>query len=273
MPQCSLTELASHPKAALLILHGLAEYAQRYRRVAQTFASRGISTFAFDQRGHGGNKPKTHVDRFDLFVDDALSVAQQIRAEHPSMPLFVWGHSMGSIVALQLAARHGESLDGLILTSSSPDVFKSRPSHVLLPLLRALARVAPRMRVSLALDTSQLSHDEAVQRAYANDPLIPKSGSLRLLTEFAFACERADDDAAHVRVPTLVLHGECDGIAPASGSQRLYDRLGSADKDLTVLPELRHELQNEREPDRANILQSISQWMLARGRIVSAGLQ
>ena len=63
--------LAAQPRAALLIVHGLAEYAGRYRDLAATLASRGISCFAYDQRGHGARPgTRTHVDRFDDFVDD-----------------------------------------------------------------------------------------------------------------------------------------------------------------------------------------------------------
>lgn len=171
---------------------------------------------------------------------------------------------MGSMVALQLAARHGDALDGLILTSTSLDVFTHRRLHPLYPVFRALARIAPRVRIPLTLDASQISSDEAVQRAYANDALIPKTASLQLLIEFALACERASVDAATVRTPTLIVHGGADGIAPLSGSRRLYECLASTDKALREWPALRHELQNEREPQRTEVLESIAAWVLQR---------
>lgn len=264
MPPCSLIELAAAPQASLLILHGLAEYAERYRHVARAFAARRISTFGIDQCGHGSRTPRTHIDRFDQFVHDALTTCRQVRTEQPALPLFVWGHSMGSMVALQLAARHGDALDGLILTSPSLDVFTHRRLHPLNPVFRALARIAPRIRIPLTLDASQISSDEVVQRAYANDPLIPKTASLQLLIEFSLACEHAEGTANRVRVPTLILHGAEDRIAPSSGSQRLYEQLELVDKELRVLPELRHELHNEREPERTEVLESIAAWVLQR---------
>ena len=180
------------------------------------------------------------------------------------LPLFVWGHSMGSMVALQLAAQHGSLLDGLILTSTSLDVFTHRRLHPLHPVFRTLARVAPRLRIPLSLDATQISSDKAVQLAYASDPLIAKTASLQLLIEFALACEHAEGAANRVRVPTLILHGAEDRIAPSSGSQRLYEQMAIVDKELRSLPELRHELHNEREPERTELLEWIVAWVLKR---------
>lgn len=264
MPQCSVAELASTPKATLLILHGLAEHAGRYRTIARTFASRGISTFAFDQHGHGGRCPKTHVDRFDRFVDEAAAALAQIDAEHSNLPRFVWGHSMGSMVAVLLAARAGEQLAGLVITSNSLDVFTHRRLHPLRAPFRSLARIAPRTPIPLTLDPAQISHDDAVQRAYTRDPLISRTASLQLLIEFALVCKRAEVEAPSIRVPMLIAHGAADTIAPVSGAQRLHAALGASDKTLQIIPELRHELQNEREPERTRFLDSLAEWVLAR---------
>ena len=262
MPQYSVSELAPTPKANLLILHGLAEYSRRYQSIAVELASRGISTFAFDQRGHGARRPKTHVATFELFVDEALASVSQLREQHAVAPLFVWGHSMGSAVALLLAL-HEPDISGLVLTSTSLDVFKHR-TNPLNPFFRALSRIAPRLRIPLLLNPQGISHDPQVQRQYAEDPLIPGSASLRLLVEFAAACRRIDAAAPHIRMPALIVHGQADRIAPVSGSQRLYERLGSVDKQLRVFPELRHEVHNEREPERSAFVDLIANWLIAR---------
>ena len=76
--------LAAQPRASLLIVHGLAEYAGRYRHLAANLASRGISCFAYDQRGHGARPgTRTHVDRFDDFVDDLNLEAASLARRSP----------------------------------------------------------------------------------------------------------------------------------------------------------------------------------------------
>jgi lysophospholipase len=256
--------VAVTPRASLLVIHGLAEYALRYRSVAQTLSARSVSTFVFDQRGHGAvNRPRTHVERFDAFVDDAQQMCEQIRAAFPSTPLFVWGHSMGAMVALLLAARKLDGLSGLIVTSSSLDVFKNKPNP-LHPFFRFLSALAPRIRVPTTVDAIHISRDEATQRAYATDHLIPGTASLRLVVEFARANKRIEQLAGDIQLSTLIMHGEADAIAPFTGSQRLHALLGASDKQLRIYPELRHELQNEREPERSMFIDAMSEWILAR---------
>ena len=76
---------ATRPRAQLLIVHGLAEYADRYRALAATLANRGISCFAYDQRGHGSRPgERTHVERFDDFVDDLNLAAESLRRQSPA---------------------------------------------------------------------------------------------------------------------------------------------------------------------------------------------
>jgi lysophospholipase len=259
-----IQSLAAEPKAALVIVHGLAEYAGRYQLIAREFAAHGISTFAFDQIGHGADAdPRTHVDHFDLFVDDASDACRGFAERTKNLPLFVWGHSMGAIVALQLAARQHPELAGLIVSSNSLEIFR-RGLNPLSAFFRFASRIAPRVRIPLGLDAAKISHDEAVQRAYANDPLIPQTASLRLIVEFAQACEEARADAPRIRVPVLIVHGEQDAIAPPQGSRALFEVIGSEDKALEIFPGARHEVHNERAVQRARFVDLLSSWILAR---------
>lgn len=256
--------LAAQPRATLLIVHGLAEYAGRYRELAATLAGRGISCFAYDQRGHGARPgARTHVDRFDDFVDDLNLEAASLARRSPELPLFLWGHSMGSIVAIEavLTARH--RWRGAITSSCSLAVFRRGPNP-LNPVFRLGSRLVPHIRIPLGLDSRKISTDATVQQAYASDPLIPPTASLRLIVEFAAACERSRKAAAELTLPWLVVHGEADAIAPAEGSRVLFESLRSQDKQLVIYPGLRHEVHNERPAERAKFIDLLSGWILAR---------
>ncbi len=256
--------IAPDAKAALLIVHGLAEYADRYREAAGELTARGISTFAFDQRGHGKAPGiRTHVDRFDQFVDDMNLASRAIQARFPGLPLFIWGHSMGSIVVLSAAATGSCSARGVITTSNSLEVFRRTPDPTS-ALFRAAARILPRVRIPLGLDATKISSDPVVQGAYASDPQIPGTASLRLIVEFALACERCRESARRITLPWLVVHGEADEIAPAQGSRVLMERLGSRDKQLVMYRGLRHEVHNEAGAGRAEFLDLISRWIIER---------
>ena len=256
--------LAAQPRAALLIVHGLSDYAGRYRELATTLAGRGISCFAFDQRGHGMRPgTRTHVDRFDDFVDDLNIEAASLQRRSPEQPLFVWGHSMGSIVVMGAVQTARHRWRGVITTSNSLEVFRRRPNP-LNPFFRLASRVLPGLRVPLGLDARKISTDEAVQHAYATDPLVPPTASLRLIVEFAAACERARAGATQLTMPWLVVHGEEDASAPVRGAHVLFDALRSQDKELVIYPGLRHEVHNERPAERAKFIDLLSRWILER---------
>jgi lysophospholipase len=247
-------------------VHGLAEHSARYSDIASTFAARGISSFVYDQRGHGKQPGvRTHVPRFDDFVADLHTVGRAIHTRFPQLPLHVWGHSMGTIVAILAAVQSDPWLRGVITSSNSLEIFR-RGLNPLNGFFRIASRIAPRIRIPLGLDGTKISSDTEVQRAYMSDPLIARTASLRLIVEFAAACERARAQAAQLKLPWLVIHGEQDEIAPPEGSRVLFGLLGAVDKKLVVYPGARHEVHNEREPDRTAMLNLIADWILEHSR-------
>jgi acylglycerol lipase len=245
-------------------VHGLAEYAGRYRDIAHAFAGRGISCFAYDQRGHGAQPGiRTHVDRFEDYVEDLRAVGRDLRVRYPELPLFVWGHSMGSVVATLLAATPEPWLRGVVTSSSSLAIFRSGPNP-LNAFFRTAARIVPRLRIPLGIDAQKISSDAQVQRAYANDPLIRHTASLQLIVEFAAACEACRVHASRITLPWLAVHGEADAVAPVEGSRVLSRSLASSDNTLVTYPGLRHELHNEKPADRTAFLDLLSGWINER---------
>ncbi len=255
---------AASPRAILIIVHGLAEYAGRYRPIMDELAKSGISSVAYDQRGHGDAEgTRTHVDRFEDFVDDLNLLVRAVRAEHPELPIFLWGHSMGTIVALLAASDPQIPVRGVITTSNSLEIFR-RGTNPLNPFFRFLSWLVPRVRIPLGLDSTRISTDESVQRAYASDPQIPSTASLRLIVEFAAACEDAREAAAAITLPLLIVHGEEDAIAPAEGSRALFRLLASTDKQLQIYPGLRHEVHNEVPAARQEFMNLLTHWVIQR---------
>jgi alpha-beta hydrolase superfamily lysophospholipase len=97
-----------------------------------------------------------------------------------------------------------------------------------------------------------------------NDPLVPRSASLKLLYGFAMACRRCRAHAPNITLPWLAVHGEADKVCPVSGSQVLVGALGSPDKQLVTYPGLLHEVHNEDEHSRAALFELMTRWMLER---------
>jgi alpha-beta hydrolase superfamily lysophospholipase len=251
-------------RAGLVIVHGIAEHGARYRHVAQALAERKIASFVYDQRGHGEYPgPRAHVSDFAEFARDLSSIGSHLQAKFPSLPLFVWGHSMGSIVVTLAAVTDLSFARGVITTGCALDAMP-KLDGVAGVALKLASTIAPRARINLRIDASVLMQDPEEQRKHMSDPLVPRSASLRLLYGFALACRTCRAGAKAITLPWLAVHGEADKVCPVSGSRALIDALGSRDKQLVTYPGLLHEVHNEDADSRTVLFELMSRWILER---------
>jgi len=270
-PTSSQYDVPDGAKAMLVLIHGMAEHSARYRDAIGFFNAHGIACCSFDQRGHG-RAPKTESERGDIVsfadvVTDAAAVIGGVRARHPSLPVFVWGHSMGAIVATltaaHMAANGPTHIRGVITSSAPIAAFDGIPA-LLMRVAKIAVHLMPRKRLARPFRPERLSRDLQVGMRYGADPLVPKSITLRLLVQLAAASTQCLRVARKLRLPWLLLHGGDDEIAPPIGSQQLLDALASSDKQLRIWHNARHELHNEIEPTRTEFLTCITEWVLGR---------
>jgi alpha-beta hydrolase superfamily lysophospholipase len=116
---------ASGAKAQVLIAHGMAEHMARYERFAQALTSAGYLVYALDHRGHGktileGEEPGSFGEAgWNGLVDDIITLGQIMKEDNPGTPLVLFGHSMGSFAAQQVAIKVSGELDALVLSGSA----------------------------------------------------------------------------------------------------------------------------------------------------------
>jgi alpha-beta hydrolase superfamily lysophospholipase len=265
-PLIGIERVPQAPSACLIVLHGLAEHCGRYVAPIDYVAASGIACFAYDQRGHG-RSPGTRADivRFSQFADDFATIRAGIAARYPHLPVFLWGHSLGSIVALRSALDPRNSLAGVITTGCPVCAVPgwSLPTSVWAFACKLVAAL-PTLRVQPGLPVEALSHDQKIQYDYLHDPLVQKKVTVRLLVELGSACAYVLQQASSIHAPWLAVHGAEDSIAPPQGSQRLVARLGSFDKQVLIRPGLFHEVHNEAEPAASQFRELISHWIRER---------
>ena len=112
------------PKGIIHIVHGMGEYSIRYQTMMQYFAERGYVVAAHDQRGHGETS-KTIEDRgwFNdkkavAVVDDAVAFTKELKRLYPNLPVYLFGHSMGSMVVRCYIQNHDTEIEKLIVCGS-----------------------------------------------------------------------------------------------------------------------------------------------------------
>lgn len=248
------------PVGVVVIVHGLGEHSDRYRHVAQRLVGEGFAVFASDHRGHGrSDGPRAVIDRLDRAVSDIDRLVVIARDGHPGLPVFMLGHSMGALLAVQYALEHQDRLTGLLL-SGALAALDAAPAPARL-IARLLSVIAPRAGL-IALDAALVSRDPQVVAAYRSDPLV-HHGKLpaRTLAELIAAGQQFPQRVPEIRVPTLIMYGSDDRLCPPSASVMLGERIGGADTTVKRYEGLYHEVLNE--PEQETVLNDLCAWLNA----------
>jgi alpha-beta hydrolase superfamily lysophospholipase len=270
------TRLAGAPaRAVVQINHGLAEPAARYERFADFLAGHGFHSYAHDHRGHGfTTAPDAPPGRFgapsggDKVIADVAAIHDLIRVEYPGLPVVVFGHSMGGLIALNYLLRHPEGLHaaaiwnanfsaGLagraaqaILAWEKFRLGSDVPSQ-LLPRLtfQSWAEKVPGHRTPF----DWLSRDQDEVRKYIEDPLCGWDASVSLWQDvFAFTFFGADDRNFSRLSRGLSINLVGGASDPATDGGKAVEhlagrlrRMGFSNLSSTVYAETRHESLNE----------------------------
>ena len=109
-------------RAIVQLSHGMVEFIDRYKPLAEYLAARGILVTGNDHLGHGGSI-RTRAD-YGYFaepdgnravLDDLHAMTVLTKQLYPGVPYFLLGHSMGSFYARQYLCEWGSELDGAII--------------------------------------------------------------------------------------------------------------------------------------------------------------
>ena len=133
------------PRAILVIEHGLAEHSGRYLEFAHFMARRGFHVHAHDHRGHGltaaADAPQgvfAARNGADVVLLDCLAVREHAARVHPGLPVVVFGHSMGGLVALNFAQAWPDKLDALAVWNAN---FDAGPAAIAAQAILAVERM------------------------------------------------------------------------------------------------------------------------------------
>lgn len=283
------------PRAVVQVNHGLAEHGARYARFARFLAGRGFATYAHDHRGHGSTiAPGAPLGSFgggaDIVIADVAAVHDLIGEERPGLPVIVFGHSMGALIALNFVLKHHGRIAGAaiwngnfsagllgrlaqaVLAWETFRLGSDVPSRILPRLtFRDWARKATDGRTPF----DWLSRDHRQVDAYVADPLCGFDASVGMwkgVFELVFAGADDRNFAGVPRgLPFNVVGGAKDPATDfAKATQHLARRLeamGFSNPVSRVYAQTRHESLNELNRDV--IMEDFVQWaegVVTRGR-------
>lgn len=282
---------AAEPRAVLLVAHGMAEHGARYARLAAALNAAGWAVYALDWPGHGLSVSSAaelgHFadrDGWAYALDGLQRVRERVQQEQPGKPLLLFGHSMGSFLSQHYIVEHGAGLKGVILCASSGSMGPLRAVGVLLLRLEAaLLGRGHRSALAEALSfkafnkkfapnrsaADWLSRDSAEVDKYIADPLCGFRGSATLWADMLSAGASLLDAQRLARIPkelpVLLISGDHDAVS--MGTQgleqlvRAYRSAGLKDVELRLYEGARHEILNEVESCRGQVMADVMGWL------------
>jgi pimeloyl-ACP methyl ester carboxylesterase len=188
-----------------------------WRYQARYLAHHGHSVMALDLPGHG----RDDSTPLSTIEDAADWVGKEMAAAGIGAAAVV-GHSMGALVALELAADQGEMVEALVLVGVNGEM----PVH---PDLQVAADHSDPLAVDLIISWSYGQpgrlggHPQPGTREIATCRRLLERGLRRNLGVDLSACSayRGSEAASRVRCPTLVIAGRLDRMTPLAGARKL----------------------------------------------------
>lgn len=274
-------------KAVIQIAHGMMEHIERYENFASYLTSQGFIVYGNDHRGHGRTGERqgklgyfADSNGFFRTADDLVQLSKQIKASHPTLPLFLIGHSMGSFLIRIFIQKNSSLVDGAILSGTGHFPRLKTIAGKQLASFFSPKKEAPWMNklvfgtynkkiADASTGFEWLSSDHVTVQKYVKDPFtgfIPTGRFFFDLMEGLLTMQKTSNNK-HIRhnFPLLILSGDCDPVGNYEKgiwkTARLFEKAGLESITTMVFTNGRHELLNE--ANKEEVYTAINSWLQA----------
>lgn len=284
-------ETEKEPIGVLQIVHGMAEYIDRYDNFAKYMTEQGFNVIGHDHLGHGHSVSDEHDYGFfaeengdKIIIEDMHSVTQYAREKWEELPNFILGHSMGSFCLRQYLTKYSNDIFGAIIMGTgwipsaaallgktiATNTCKSKGSHTVNPLLIKLT-LEPYNKPFAPARTNcdWLSRDEKQVDLYVNDKLCGFDFTAGAYKDFFTILEKIAKNRQLIgmrkSLPILITSGSVDPVGGKKACEKLnaqYKRCGIDDVTLKLWENDRHEILNEL--DKSDVYRYIYNWLKSK---------
>jgi alpha-beta hydrolase superfamily lysophospholipase len=262
------------PKAIVQIAHGICGRKERFTEFMQFLSSKGYACVVHDHRGHGesireeGDRGYSYQGRSNALIADMMEVTSWIRGEYPDTPIYLLGHSMGSMVVRTYIKRQDNDISGIILCGSPSYDPLSPIGYILARLISLIdhGRLRPSyLQENRSTKYNRRFKDEgdkawtcsvpSVRKAVREDPacnfIMTADYSLTLMELVRETYSRRGWNSTNNSLPILFLSGSDD---PCLINKKAFlhavdcmRKAGYANVSYRLFPEMRHEVLYEKD--------------------------
>ncbi|MEH7381485.1 lysophospholipase [Bacillus sp. JJ1533] len=276
-------------KGIVQIAHGMAEHIERYDLFVKSLIKEGYIVYGNDHRGHGKTGTNANLlgffaeeNGFDLVVKDMLQLTDIIQKDHPNVPIFLFGHSMGSFLARRYIQTHGDKLTGVILSGTGGDPgligkvgiriaqleMKRKGKKAKSPLMNKLTFGSYNKAFSPnRTEFDWLSRDDKEVDKYIQDPLCGGIFTAGFFYDLVDGVAKVNSHNANKNIPKglpmYFIAGDKDPVGNYSKgvlkSADMYKKLGIKDVTVQLYENSRHEILNELNKEK--VYKDVINWL------------
>ena len=276
------------PKAVLQIVHGIAEFVERYDTFANYLTDLGYIVVAEDHMGHGqsingdGIQGYFHGGWFTA-VEDTMQLMHDTRRDYPDVPYILFGHSMGSFMARTILCKYPDSgIAAAVICGTG-----WQPAFALHALIKVVETICNKTGETKPNEKLQgmvfgsynrkvehprtafdwLSRDNKIVDAYIAHPLCGFTASCGLLREMMKGIHYIEQlknlERMRKELPVFFIAGGDDPVGPygkgVHQTAEAFRKAGMQDVSVHIYPLCRHEILNE--INKEEVFADVAQWI------------
>lgn len=279
------------PVCILQIIHGMAEYVERYDEFAEAMAEKGILVVGEDHLGHGKSVGENGVygyfcerDAATVVVRDSHRLKKMTQEKYPGVPYVILGHSMGSFILRNYLCRYGTGIQAAVIVGTGmqpkPLLMMGRAvaaiQNVLCGskhpsgLLNALSFGSYNKRITNNRTVMDwLTKEEEIVDAYIEDPLCGFTftvNGFRTLFDLVNGLYKKENlEKMPKELPVLFVAGAEDPVGDygkgAERARQSFEDVGMKNVQMKLYENDRHEVLNE--SDRKEVYKDIYEWIMS----------
>ena len=275
-------------KAVVQIVHGIAEFVERYDAFARYLNGLGFLVVAEDHMGHGQSINGNGIQGYfhggwDAAVEDTCRLMKDTMAEHPGVPYVLFGHSMGSFMARTILCRYPDSgITAAVICGSGWQPTAAMPAIIKLmeTVCKKVGETNPSEKLQKLIFGGYnnrvehqrtafdwLSRDNKTVDDYIAHPLCGFTASCGLLRDMMkgiyYIQQKQNLQNMRKDLPVFFIAGGEDPVGSYGkgihSCVEAFQKAGMTDVDVRIYPLCRHEILNE--INKEEIFEDVAQWL------------
>ncbi|MET3575322.1 alpha/beta hydrolase [Bhargavaea ullalensis] len=238
-------EAEGQPKATVVLFHNAYEYHGRHAWLIERFRTAGMHVIAGDLPGHGSRGTEVHDEAIQEYREFAGQLVKAGLAE--SVPLFLYGHGLGGLLAADQARLMGNACAGLVLTS--PWFALDHLPPKMKGALSGIGKIASGIKFNHRITEEMLTRAPEPGAAEGSRLSYHPVATAGWYRELALYMREMSELPAAGGAPVLLHTGEKDEIASRKAAREWLVKEGREEFQYKMWNNCRHDIFHEPEKE------------------------